>query len=69
MKAHITSYWPGKYGETAKPDVMEKDLLEYTQWILRAGQRGYVAQQDSDGTIYLITDNPALKSFEVRFEY
>lgn len=69
MKAIISSYKPGDYGNTRK-EVMTKDILAYTQWILRAGERGYVAIQDtSTGTLYLISEEDGRNAFEVNFEF
>ena len=68
MKAIITSYKPGDYND-AHIDIMSKDILEYTQWLLRAGQRGYVALQNNDtGNLFLITEQKGLRDFEIRFE-
>ena len=69
MKAHITAYRPGHYDETSSPDAMVKDMFEYTQWLLRAGYRGYVAiRDDVTGTIYVVKDSTFSNNFEVHFE-
>ncbi len=71
MKAIITTYKPGKYNETRKPDVMIKSMGEYTEFILRAGNPQYNYQSVTDensGIVYLISDKKALNCFEIRFE-
>ena len=70
MKAIIASYKPGDYDNTRK-ETMTKDLLAYTQWIMRAGQRGYTAIQDTmTGTIYVIhPEDDSRNAFEVKFDF
>ncbi len=48
----------------------EKNALEFTQWLLRAGEREYVAVQDEDSeNIFLISKRKGLNAFEVKFEF
>ena len=71
MRAFITTYKPGRYGETAKPNVMIKEMGEYAEFLLRAGapRYGYNAVQDNrSGIVYLISDNPKLNAFEISFK-
>lgn len=60
MKAIITRY----IGEQVS--TIEKDMVEYTDFVLQAGERGYGTSFDGK-TLYLTNPDGAAQ-FEIRFE-
>ena len=60
MKAIITRYLGGRVS------TVEKDMVDYTDFIISAGQRGF--ETSFDGKTLYLTNPDGAAQFEIRFE-